>query len=101
MQRYEEFTDVITATQKKRRYSTLYYPNIERKTSDIFIVTKLSDRLDLIATDQYGDPRYWVIIAKANLLHAGTIRVPPGIRLRIPFPLDPGDATREFSRKQF
>ena len=101
MQRYEEFAEVITATQKKRRYSTMYYPNIDRKTSDIHRVSKASDRLDLLATEYYGDPRYWVIIAKANKLHAGTIRVPVGIRLRIPYPLDSGDVAREFTIRQF
>jgi nucleoid-associated protein YgaU len=40
--------------------------------------------LDLLSFQYYGDARYWVLIAKANKLHNATIRVPVGIRLRIP-----------------
>lgn len=101
MQRYQEFTDVISVTQRKRRYGTLYYPSFERKTSDIFIVSKVTDRLDLLAAEYYGDPRYWVIIAKANKLYDGTIKIPPGLRIRIPYPLDPTTATQEFVKRQF
>lgn len=100
MQRYQEFTDVILATQKKRRYSTLYYPSFERKTSDIFIVGKITHRLDLLAAEYYGDPRYWVVIAKANKLYNGTMRIPPGMRIRIPYPMDPSETVNEFVNSQ-
>lgn len=101
MERYQEYSDIITATQKKRRYSTIYYPVFGRKNTDIYRVAKTSDRLDLLATEYYGDPRYWVVIAKANKLHAGTIRVPAGVRLRIPYPLDITEIASEFTKNQF
>jgi hypothetical protein len=101
MQRYEEQANVIKVTQGKRRYSTIYYPIIERKTTDLYILTKRSDRLDLLAHEHYGDPRYWIFIAKANRLHNGTIRVAPGTRLRIPLPFDPGEFSDIFADKQF
>lgn len=101
MQRYEEFSEVITATQGKRRYSTLYYPRFELRSTDIYIVTKKTDRLDLLSNDYYGDVRYWPIIAKANKLHNATLRVPVGIRLRIPFPLDIGEIRTAFQEAQF
>lgn len=100
MQRYEEFTEIITASQGKRRYSTLYYPRLERRTSDIFIISKKSDRLDLLSNQYYGDSRYWPIIAKANNLHNGTIRVPVGIRIRIPYPLNSSDINAKFVERQ-
>jgi nucleoid-associated protein YgaU len=84
MQRYEEFTQIIPSQQGKRRFSTLYYPKVEKKSSDTYIITKSSDRFDLLAFQYYGDTRYWVLLAKVNRLHNATIRVPVGIRLRIP-----------------
>jgi len=84
MQRYDEFTEIIHTRQGKRRFSSLYYPKLEKKSSDTYIITKSSDRLDLLSFQYYGDARYWVLIAKANKLHNATVRVPIGIRLRIP-----------------
>lgn len=101
MQRYEEFCDVIKVSQGKRRYSTLYYPRFELKSTDIYLITKKTDRLDLLAYRYYGDVRYWTIIAKANKLHNATLRVPIGIRLRIPFPLELGEIREKFTEAQF
>lgn len=101
MQRYEEFADIIIASQGKRRYSTLRYPRFELKSSDIYIISKKTDRLDILAFRYYGDVRYWVIIAKANKLHNATLRIPIGTRLRIPFPLNSGDIQTLFSEAQF
>ncbi len=84
MQRYDEFTDIIPTAEGKRRFSSLYYPKVPLKASDNWIVTKSSDRMELLSFKYYGDTRYWVIIAKANKLFNATIRVPVGIRLRIP-----------------
>lgn len=101
MQRYEEFTEKIVANKGRRRYATMYYPTFERRSSDIYIITKRSDRLDNLANQYYGDPRYWVILAKANKLHAGTIHPPLGFRLRIPYPLNSGEIEDKFREAQF
>jgi nucleoid-associated protein YgaU len=101
MQRYEEFTETIVANKGKRRYETLYYPKFEKRSSDIYIITKRLDRLDNIAHQYYGDPRFWVIIAKSNKLHAGSIHPPVGFRLRIPYPLNIGDIEERFRNAQF
>lgn len=101
MQRYEEFTEIITATQGKRRYSTLRYPRIELRSTDIYIISKKTDRLDLLAYQYYGDVRYWVIIAKCNRLHSPSLRIPPNLRIRIPFPLNSGDIQTYFNEAQF
>lgn len=84
MQRYDEFSKIILNNEGKRRFSSLYYPKIPKKTSDTYIITKSSDRMDLLSFQYYGDTRYWVIIAKANKLNNATLRVPTGIRIRIP-----------------
>lgn len=101
MLRYSEFTEIIKTDAGKRRYSTLYYPTFERQSSDIFIICKISDRLDLLAHQYYGDSRYWVVIAKANKLNNATIKPPIGFRLRIPFPLNTGDIEELFTNAQF
>jgi nucleoid-associated protein YgaU len=101
MQRYEEFAEIIKDKDGKRRYSTLYYPNIAPRNSDKYIITKISDRLDLISAAEYGDVRYWVIIARANKISSPTLRLPVGIRLRIPFPLNHSNVEDYFRDKQF
>ena len=101
MLRYKEFTEIIKTDTGKRRYGTLYYPVFERKGSDIYMICKISDRLDLLANQYYGDPRYWVILAKANKLNNATIKPPVGFRLRIPFPLNNGDVEQLFFNAQF
>lgn len=89
MQRYEEFAEVIIdSSNNKRRYGTLYYPDFEQKSSDVYIITNIGHRLDLLAYQYYGDVRFWTVIARANKLHTATIRPPLGIRLRIPYPLN-------------
>lgn len=100
MQRYEKYANVIKESNGKRRYSTMYYPDIERKTSDIYITTTNVDRLDLLAQRYYGDPRNWIIIAKANRLFNGSLRIPAGLRLRIPNPLSASDLSSAFTDKQ-
>tara|TARA_Y100000034_G_C6630041_1_gene275011 strand:- start:240 stop:536 length:297 start_codon:yes stop_codon:yes gene_type:complete len=41
------------------------------------------ERLDVLASQQYGDPSYWWIIAAASGIGWG-LQVPPGTILRIP-----------------
>lgn len=101
MLRYKEFSEIIKTDEGKRRYSTLYYPKFERQSSDIYIICKISDRLDLLAHQYYKDSRYWVVLAKANKLNNATIKPPVGFRLRIPFPLNSGDVEQLFLNAQF
>lgn len=89
MQRYKTLsTEIKDISTKKNRYSSTFYPEIPLKDSDIYIYSKSSDRLDLLAYDYYGDQTFWWVIARVNNLGKGSFMVPPGIRLRIPFPMD-------------
>lgn len=88
MQRYEIAAKPFKGSQNKVRYSTIYYPKVEPSDQDIYITVKISDRLDLLAKTYYDDPRLWIVIAKANNLHNGSIKPPVGMRLRIPYPLN-------------
>ena len=47
---------------------SLYYPNAEEMSSIKFETKRwqVGDRLYKIASDYYGDPRYWCIIAQFN-----------------------------------
>jgi len=49
------------------------------------VVTK-ADRLDIIAGREYGNGRYWWVIAAASGIGWG-MQVPPGTNLRIPINL--------------
>ena len=83
MNRYENIN--IVKTEKGKRYrSTVKYPVINKKSTDIYIVGSQHDRLDNLAYKYYTDARLWWIIARANNLGKGTLTVPIGTQIRIP-----------------
>ena len=92
MNRYE-YSKQNTSTGKKS-YQTTRLPVILKSSDDRFIFSREGDRLDLLAYDLYGDPRYWVLLANANKLGKGSLMVPAGIQLRLP----PESVLIEFSR---
>jgi len=66
-------------------YSTVFYPKVPLSENDIYVLTAENDRLDLLATQFYGDPKLWWIIASANSnIPQHTINIPVGTQLRIP-----------------
>jgi nucleoid-associated protein YgaU len=65
-------------------YGTIMYPKIERKSSDLYVMSRLGDRLDNLAMEFYKDVTLWWIIAQANNIGKGTLNVPIGTTLRIP-----------------
>jgi len=84
MKRYEHFTTKSTPV----RLRTTVYPPIPHSEEDIYIITRDSDRLDLIAGQYYEDVQLWWVIAAANNLGKGTLVVPPGKQLRIPHDIE-------------
>jgi len=70
-------------TQQQMRETTIY-PTVERSTDDLYLITQITDRLDLLADKYYNDSSLWWVIALANNLGKGTLIVEPGIQLRIP-----------------
>jgi len=60
-------------------------PKTYAKTSDIdiYIISKESDRLDLLAHKYYNDVTKWIYIAEANNIF-GTLYIEPGTQIRIP-----------------
>ena len=83
MNRYKDITIVKTDDGKRYR-STVKYPIIEKKSTDIYIVGSQHDRLDNLAYKYYEDARLWWIIARANNLGKGTLTIPIGTQIRIP-----------------
>lgn len=67
-----------------RRLSSTMYPDFSTK-EDTKIVSQEGDRLDLLAKEYYGDPSFWFVIARANNLGKGTLNVPGGKIIRIPY----------------
>ena len=51
------------------------------------------DRLDLLAKEFYGDQTMWFVIARANNLGKGSMVVPPGIPISIPYENENGIAS--------
>lgn len=74
----------ITSTSGKNMYVPTYYPNIEPQENDDYILTNITDRLDNIAFDFYGDATLWWVIATSNNLAGDSIYPPAGVYLRIP-----------------
>ena len=74
----------IPSKSGNQMYAPTYYPAIEPKNDDNYIITGTEDRLDLIAYDFYGDSTLWWVVAMVNNLEGDSIYPPSGIYLRIP-----------------
>lgn len=89
MERYKEFsTQISDRATGKRRIGTISYPKLPFSNTDVYIYSRSGHRLDILAYDYYGDQTLWWVIAGANNLGKGSFNIPPGIRLRIPYPVD-------------
>lgn len=81
----QEIPVLLDAEKKRRYYNSLLDPTIERSETDIYVVTVIGDRLDLLAWKYYSDVTLWWIIAAANPeLRKDSLYLEPGIQLRIP-----------------
>jgi hypothetical protein len=67
-----------------RRLSSVMYPDFSTP-DDTMIISQEGDRLDLLAKEYYGDESFWFVIARANFLGKGSMSVPPGKIIRIPY----------------
>jgi nucleoid-associated protein YgaU len=74
---------LIQTNSEKLRQQTTLLPNVVG-VSDTYIQTITIERLDTLADRFYGDATMWWVIAAANGIGKGTLRVPRGITLRIP-----------------
>lgn len=63
---------------------SVLYPPIPKSLQDIYIITTVGDRMDMLAKTYYGEVNLWWIIAEANAIGKGTLDIPIGTQLRIP-----------------
>lgn len=96
MKRYKDVKINVDKNTKDRVYKPTLYPNISIEDSDIFIMTKFGDRLDLLAYKYYGDTTLWWVIAKANDITDGDFSLKPATELRIPG--DVGKVLNDYER---
>lgn len=80
----------------KKAFTTTRYPEIPYQITDIYVIAQDSDRLDILANQYYNNTSLWWIIAQANNVGKGTLRLTPGQQLRIPIDIEP--ILREFRR---
>jgi hypothetical protein len=83
--------EIKATTNKKRYFKYLKYPEIPVDISDVYIITKIGERLDSLAYQYYKNPDLWWIITKANpnKLKRDSFFMPIGIQIRIPINIDP------------
>jgi hypothetical protein len=84
MNRYADIP-ILKTQNGPRYYATVKYPEVPLSEQDIYVITNQGDRLDLLASQYYGDPTlYWVISIANDNLTQGTITIPEGSQIRIP-----------------
>ena len=69
-----------------RYFKNIEYPSIPVSSNDIYIISKGTDRLDLLANDYYKDVNAWWIISRANpdKIRRDSLFLDPGFQIRIP-----------------
>lgn len=77
-------------TLGSRYFKGVKYPEVELNENDIYVITTVGDRYDLLAQQYYGDPGFWWIIPISNNgdfsseVGFGSLYPPPGSQIRIP-----------------
>lgn len=86
---------------KVRRLSTVMYPDFYTG-NDTRIISQDGDRLDILAKEFYNDETLWYVIARANNLGKGSMHVPPGEIIIIPYedPMGISEMMTEFNRSR-
>ena len=95
MKRYDDIPVKVSENNKRVVRSTIY-PPIPRTINDIYVITGIGDRLDLLAYKYYGAVAHWWILAEANAIGKGSLTIPAGTQLRIPDPNTVNDIIYNF-----
>lgn len=84
MARYDNKT-ILKTSYGKPYIKGKMYPNIPLSETDIYVITTIGDRLDLLSYQYYKDVNYWWVISAANNnITKGSLFPIPGTQLRIP-----------------
>jgi len=79
------YSAIQTEPSTKRKYlGSTIYPKIAPTDNDLYIISEVTDRLDLLANKYYGDRSLWWVIAVANNINDASFYVKEGLQLRIP-----------------
>jgi phage tail protein X len=86
MNRYIKLKQLKDKSTNKRYFSMVKYPVIDVSNSDIYIRTKIGDRLDNLAYRYYDDSSLWWIITTANpdVIRRDSFYVKSNLLIRIP-----------------
>ena len=91
-----EIKDVSHNSKKiKHHYGTTVYDDVPKSNDDIYVITQYGDRLDLLASQFYGDQHLWWFIGHTN--NISTMNIDPGTRLRISFDFSKASDLRDKS----
>lgn len=87
---YKNISIKVNPLNNKRNYVNVVYPEIEKTSEDLYIITSFEDRLDLLAYQYYGDSTLWWIISQANpdKVRRDSFFIKLGVQIRIPNPDD-------------
>jgi hypothetical protein len=76
---------IIKNSTGTRYYRDNKYPRIPLSVNDIYVITTIGDRFDLLALQYYSDSSLWWIISIANeTLSQNSLYIPVGSQIRIP-----------------
>ena len=90
MNRYQNIQVEKNASTRVSQYRDSKYPTVPLSVNDIYVITTVGDRYDLLANQYYGDSTLWWIISIVNsLLPQNSIFIPEGTQLRIPTNVTP------------
>ena len=88
MSKYNNLTSTSTELDiemKRRYYTSVIDPEIPTRSDDIYVVSTVGDRLDLLAWNYYSNAELWWIIAAANPeLRKDSLNLEIGTQIRIP-----------------
>lgn len=85
MDRYQNIEIIKQPSTGIRYYRDSKYPRIPLSSDDIYVITTVGDRFDLLANQYYSDSTLWWIISIANeTLHQNSLFIPVGTQIRIP-----------------
>jgi hypothetical protein len=89
MARYENYLFTqgtsLDVENKRRYYTTVIDPAIERLPDDIYVICSHGERLDLLSYKYYQDSTLWWIIAAANPeLRKDSLYLDAGVQVRVP-----------------
>lgn len=83
MNRYTNIENGVSESGKVFKRNAIY-PSIPPTADDLYIISTVGDRYDILALKFYGDPKLWWIIASANNFNKTSLVLEPGVQIRIP-----------------